>query len=42
MKHKTRSAKSMVMQTQYASKTQKDRTKYKRKAKWDNKNHELT
>jgi len=34
MKRKTRTAKSLVMQTQYASKTQRDRTKYKRKDKY--------
>lgn len=33
MKKKTRTAKSMVMQPQYASKGQKDRTKYNRKNK---------
>lgn len=32
-----RSAKSMVMQTQYASKSQRDRTKYKRKTKYKEK-----
>ena len=33
MKRKTRTAKSIVYQPQYASKTQRDRTKYKRKNK---------